>query len=69
MLDGTDAADSNFFPPDFLPGPGLSQEEAFSKMVASAEEKLAKLGVPIPSPHTLTHEDRNSQDTKPTGAR
>jgi len=64
MLDGTDDADGNFAPPGFLPGPGLSPEEAFNKMTASAEEKLAKLGVPIPSPHALTHDDRNSQDSE-----
>ena len=48
----------NFIPSNFLPGPGLSKEEAFLRLTASAEEKLTKLGIPIPNLHTLTTEDR-----------
>jgi hypothetical protein len=53
---------SNYVPQNFLPGPGLSPEEAFNKMAAIAGEKLANLGIPIPGPHTMLLEERNSQD-------
>ena len=54
---GNDVFLSNFIPQSFLPGPGLSKEEAWKKMMASVEELLQKLGIPI-SDQTLTEEDR-----------
>lgn len=64
MRDETGIDASNYVPRNFLPGPGLSPEEAFNRMAASAEEKLANLGVSVPDPHTLTHEDGTSEDSE-----
>ena len=51
----------NYIPQNFLPGPGLSREEAFARMEADAQEKLAKLSVPIPSDLMMTTEDRDQE--------
>jgi hypothetical protein len=51
----------NYIPQNFLPGPGLSREEAFTRMEASAREKLAKLGLPIPDDLMMTLEDRDRE--------
>jgi hypothetical protein len=38
----------NLIPSSFLPGPGLSREEAYNRMVAGAGENLVNLGIAIP---------------------
>ena len=50
-----------YIPSNFLPGPGLSKEEAFRTTATSVETHLAKLGIPVPSPHALTEADRICQ--------
>jgi len=47
-------------PRNFLPGPGLSPEEAFNKMKACAGQKLAEAGMHIPFERELTYEDVDS---------
>jgi hypothetical protein len=54
----------NFIPQNFLPGPGLSREEAFSRMEASAEETLKKLSISIPAQLEMTPEDRERENTE-----
>ena len=60
MPDEGDIFSSNFIPPNFLPGPGLSKEEAFNKTAASIEAQLAKLGILISVPQH-TEVDRASE--------
>jgi len=56
-----DNDETNYIPRNFLPGPGLSPEEAFKRMTADAKQKLADLGMPIPSHSELSREDRDCQ--------
>jgi hypothetical protein len=55
---------SSYIPQNFLPGPGLSREEAFDRMEASAREKMAKLGVPIADDLMMTLEDRDRESVE-----
>ncbi len=61
VLDVPDTFDSNFVPRNFLLGPGLSAEEAFHRMSASAGKKLEELGIPLTSQAGNTLADRESQ--------
>jgi hypothetical protein len=71
---GTHESD-NYIPQGFLPGPGLSREEAFRRMTAGAEKNLVNLavqGIPIPNPAELTNvdwENRTSEDHRRARAR
>jgi hypothetical protein len=60
MLEADDVL-NDYIPQTFLPGPGLSPEEAFNRMKVGAEQNLADLGLTIPSESELTHEDRDCQ--------
>ena len=54
--------ESNFIPRHFLPGPGLSREEAFRKWMESAEEALKVLDMPYPDEQDPSVEDLANQE-------
>ena len=54
--------ESNFIPRHFLPGPGLSREEAFRKWMESAEEGLKVLDTPYPDEQDPSVEDLANRD-------
>ena len=59
--------DNNFIPPGFLPGPGLSREEAFRRMELGAEENLARLacqGAALPDHYALQRENETEHDNE-----
>jgi len=61
MLDASDTFESNFVPRSFLPGPGLSPEDAFHQMAVSAGKKLEEAGIPISNQAGVSFEDRDTQ--------
>lgn len=59
--------EDNYIPSGFLPGPGLSREEAFNRMAAGADANLANLaicGIPIPDQLALVYEDTGIRDSE-----
>ena len=81
MPDASEPWKDNFLPRNFLPGPGLSREEAFRKWMDCAEESLSALDIPypdelIPSVEDLANREREEKrrtlinaKTNPTGKR
>ena len=57
MPDADEPWKDNFLPQNFLPGPGLSREEAFRKWMNSAEESLSALDLPYPDEQIPSVED------------
>ena len=61
MLEAEEACSSNHIPRDFLPGPDLTQDQAFDRMAACTEESLANLDIPMSDRIALTEEDMERQ--------
>ena len=61
MLDAEEDTGNIHIPQYLIPGPGLSQQEAFDRMAESAEESLESLGIPITDRLVLNEEDRERQ--------